>query len=328
MKIANETKIGILAAAALAILILGFNYLKGKNLLDPSKKIYAVFSKVDGINTSNPVMINGLQVGTIYKLQEKDKNLSGIIVVINLSKDVNIPNNSVAAISQSLLGTPSINIAMGDSKLYLQDGDTLLSKDIPGLVDQLQATLSPTLESVNGTLKSLDSAIEVIGGYFDPKTKNNFQAIIGNLSVASASLDRLLNDQSGALAKSMNNLNSFTGNLANNNDKITGSLSNLETATNKFANLKLDETLASLQGTLDQLNTVVKKANSNDGSLGLLMNDPKLYKNLENTSRSLNILLDDLRVHPKRYVSISVFGKKDKGTPLSAPLADSIKATN
>jgi phospholipid/cholesterol/gamma-HCH transport system substrate-binding protein len=137
-----------------------------------------------------------------------------------------------------------------------------------------------------------------------------------------------LNDQSGALAKSLTNLNSFTGNLANNNDKITTSLNNLETATGKFANLKLDETLASLQGTINQLNDVVKKVNSKDGSLGLLMNDPKLYKNLENTSRSLNILLDDLRVHPKRYVNVSVFGKKDKSTPLTAPLADSTKGTN
>lgn len=313
----------------MAILILGFNYLKGKNLLDPSKKVYAVFTKVDGINTSNPVMINGLQVGTIYKLQERDRNLSAVIVIINLTKNVNIPTNSIASINQSLLGTASINVQLGDAKTYLQDGDTLLSKDIPGLVDQFQSSLHPTLESVNGTLKSLDSAIEVIGGYFDPNTKNNFQTIFANLSVASASLTKLLNDQTGTLAKSLNNVNSFTGNLAANNDKVTSSLNNLQTASSKFANLRLEETMSSLESTVKQLNSIVAKANSNNGSLGMLMNDPSLYKNLENTSRSLNTLLDDLRVHPKRYVNISVFGKKDKGNYLESPLKiDSTKAKN
>ncbi len=328
MKIANETKIGALAAIAIVILILGFNYLKGKNLLDPSKKVYAVFTKIDGITTSNPVMINGLQVGTIYKLQERDRNLTAIIAIINLNKDVNIPVNSVAAINQSLLGTSSINIELGNAGTYLKDGDTLLSKDVPGLVDQLQASLHPTLESVNSTLHSLDSVIETIGLYFDPNTKNNFQTVIANLSIASASLTKLLNDQSGDLAKSMHHLNTFTGNLAGNNEKISGTLSNLETTSSKLANLKLEETISSLDSTIKQLNNVATKMNGDKGSIGKLMNDPTLYINLEKTTRSLNTLLDDLRVHPKRYVNISVFGKKDKGNYLSAPLNDSTKVNN
>ena len=117
-------------------------------------------------------------------------------------------------------------------------------------------------------------------------------------------------------------MNSITGNLAKNNDKITNSLGNLEKATGKLANAKIDETLASLQGTMNELKGIAAKANSKDGSLGLLLNDPKLYKNLESTTYKLNILLDDFRTHPKRYVSVSVFGKKDKSQPLTSPLAD------
>jgi phospholipid/cholesterol/gamma-HCH transport system substrate-binding protein len=131
-----------------------------------------------------------------------------------------------------------------------------------------------------------------------------------------------LNAQSGALAQSLNNVNKFTGNLAKNNDTVTRILSNVEKATNKLANAKIDETLASLQGTMNELKGVVSKANSKDGSLGMLLNDPKLYKNLESTTYKLNILLDDFRTHPKRYVNVSVFGKKDKGQPLTAPLQD------
>jgi phospholipid/cholesterol/gamma-HCH transport system substrate-binding protein len=178
---------------------------------------------------------------------------------------------------------------------------------------------------VNGTLKSLDSVIEVIGTIFDPATKFNIQKIVTNLTVSTASLQSLLNAQSGALAKTLGNMNNITGNLAGQNATINKTLSNLDTATSKFAHLKLDETLSSLNKTIAELNTAVAKVNSPDGSIGLLLNDKTLYQNLENTSRSLNILLDDLRVNPKRYVNISIFGRKDRGNYLTTPL-DSVKA--
>jgi phospholipid/cholesterol/gamma-HCH transport system substrate-binding protein len=322
MKITNETKIGILAAIAIVILILGFNFLKGKNLLDKDKKVYAVFSKVDGLTLSNPVMINGLQVGTVYKMQEKDRNLSGVVVTINLNKDIDIPKNSMASISQSILGTASLAISLGNNNDYVNDGDTLLSRNVVGLMDQVQASINPTLDNVNGTLLSLDSLLETVGGYFDPATKNNFQKVVANLTASSASLQNLLNDRTGALAQSLNNVNSITGNLSKNNDKINNTMSNLEKATGKFANAKIDETLTSLQKTVDELKSTVQKVNSTDGSLGLLINDNKLYNNLQNTTRSLNILLDDVKVHPKRYINVSVFGRKDRSTPLTAPLAE------
>ena len=125
----------------------------------------------------------------------------------------------------------------------------------------------------------------------------------------------MLNDRTSSLARSMVHLDSFTNNLANNNQRITGTLDNLEKTTGKLANAKIDETLQSAQAAMNSLKDAINKVNSSDGSLGLLLNDKRLYQNLENTTRSLNILLDDLRMHPKRYVSVSVFGKKDKGYP-------------
>jgi len=157
---------------------------------------------------------------------------------------------------------------------------------------------------------------------FNPAVKNNFTSIIANLARSSASLQIMLNDKTSSLARSMVHLDSFTNNLASNNQRITGTLDNLEKTTNKLANAKIDETLQSAQATMNSLKDAINKVNSTDGTMGLLLNDKKLYLNLENTARSLNILLDDLRMHPKRYVSISVFGKKDKGNQLMAPLND------
>jgi phospholipid/cholesterol/gamma-HCH transport system substrate-binding protein len=121
----------------------------------------------------------------------------------------------------------------------------------------------------------------------------------------------------------MTHLDSFTNNLANNNQRITGTLDNLEKTTAKLSNAKIDETLQSAQAAMNSLKDALNKVNNPNGSVGLLLNDKKLYQNLESTTRSLNTLLDDLRLHPKRYVNISVFGSKDKKGPLMAPVSDS-----
>ncbi|HEY4153864.1 MAG TPA: MlaD family protein [Puia sp.] len=323
MKISNETKIGALTAIAIALLILGFNFLKGKDLFEHSKKIYAVFKGVEGLETSNAVKIKGLEVGSVYTISPVDKNVDGILVTISMKKDVNIPKNSVAVIDAGLIGSASIILKKGDATDYIRDGDTLITQEKGNLLSEVQGNLSPVVSRLSSTLESLDSLIRIIGGLFDPNLKNNLGAIIANLARSSASLEVLLNEKTGALAHTMVHLDSFTNNLANNNQRISGTLDNLEKTTNKLANAKIDETLQSAREAMTSLKDAVNKMNSRDGSLGLLLNDKKLYQNLESTIRSLNTLLDDLRMHPKRYVNISVFGKKDKSGPLTAPLSDS-----
>jgi phospholipid/cholesterol/gamma-HCH transport system substrate-binding protein len=191
-----------------------------------------------------------------------------------------------------------------------------------GIFSDVQGRFTPVLKSLNATLGSLDSLIQTVGSLFDPSVKNNFTSIIANLARSSASLQIMLNDRTGALAHAMVHLDSFTNNLASNNQRITGTLDNLEKTTGKLANAKIDETLQSAQEAMNALKDAINKVNSTNGTMGLLLNDRKLYQNLENTTRSLNILLDDLRMHPKRYVNISVFGSKDKKGPLTAPLND------
>jgi len=191
MQISNETKIGVLAVVAVVALVLGFNFLKGSSLFEHSKKLYAKFNNVEGMEVSNAVQINGLQIGSVEAINESDKDLKGgIVVTIVLKKDVHIPVNSVGIISSGLISASSIIIHKGDSTVFLKDGDTLITKQQANLISQVQQSIDPVILQVGGTLQSLDSLIQVIGSLFDPKLKNNFSAIIANLATSSASPTR------------------------------------------------------------------------------------------------------------------------------------------
>src|SRR5450432_77139 len=328
MKITNETKIGALASIAITLLFLGFNFLKGKDLFSHSRKYYAIFKNVDGLELSNSVSIKGLNVGSVYAIKATDKDIDGILVTISMKQDVNIPKNSVCTINSGLINSSNIIIIKGDATEVLQDGDTLLSQDKSGLLSEVQGRLAPVMKSLDKTLGSLDSLVRQITLLFNPDVKNNFATIISNLAKSSASLQIMLNGRTSALAHTMVHLDSFTNNLASNNQRITGTLDNLEKTTSKLANAKIDETLESAQNAMNSLKDAINKVNSPNGTVGLLLNDKRLYLNLESTTRSLNILLDDLRMHPKRYVNISVFGSKDKKGPLMAPLNDTSSNSN
>lgn len=321
MKITNEAKVGIMTIIALAMLILGFNYLKGKDVFNNTEKIYAVFPKLGSLVKANEVKINGLTIGTVYALEAADKDVSGIRVTISLTRDVNIPKNSVAYITAPLggLGSANIIIEKGNAAEYIEDGDTLSTRIDEGLFGGLTSEVQPTLARIRTTLDTLTKVFSNINTVFDAGAKNSLQQTIANLTMASNSLNKLLDPQTSALAASLNNVNSITGNLKNNNDSITAIVNNTKKFTEKLAKLELEQTMDSLQATLGQLKAIVTKMSSKDGTLGALINDRQLYNKITDAVLSAEILMDDLRAHPKRYVNVSVFGKKDKGGALTSP---------
>ena len=332
MKISNETKVGAIAVVAVTLLILGFNFLKGKKLFSSSKDIIARFENVQGLTNSNPVMVNGLQVGTVYSLSPS-KDMRQILVTLNITSDINIPANSLAVIKPSLLGITSLDINLGDAQTYLKHKDTINTMVNAGTLDNILKKVDPVLFEVTNAVSSLDSFLKNMNSIVDPRAKNNIGSALDNLNkittsltLSAASLEILLNTQTGTMAKTLNNLSSVTGNLASNNDKITGVITNLDKTATNLSQLDLKGTLDSLNGTISNLKLLVGKLNSNDGTIGLLLNDPNLYKNLASTANKLNLLIDDVRVNPKRYVNISILGKKNSSPPLSYPLPDTVNS--
>jgi len=319
MKISNETKVGVLTITALTVLILGFNYLKGKDVLKKRKKIYASFNDLGSLSKSNEVKINGYVIGSVSDLQVKDKDMSGIVATISLTEDVNIPRDSKALISSPLVGSSYIVIEKGKDPVFLQPGDTLKTRVDIGILDDVKAQLTPTLTKVRSTLDSLNSIFGSVNGLLNSDARTNLQQTLANLNRASSALNGLLDNQTGALAKTLNNANDITVKLKENTDDISATIGNAKKASEKLAALELQPTVDSLQAMISQLKAVSAKLNSNDGTIGALMNDKTIYNKLHDVILSAELLIDDLRIHPKRYVNLSIFGKKDKTGPITSP---------
>jgi phospholipid/cholesterol/gamma-HCH transport system substrate-binding protein len=319
MKISNETKVGILAIVAITLLIAGFNFLKGKNVFSKEKHLYAVFNDLGSLRKSNEVKMKGLPIGAVYDYTEIDKNLSGIIVTITLKRDVNIPMDSKATIESELLGSTYLNLTPGSSTEYLKDGDTLVTDRTTSLFSDVKAQINPTLTRVRDAIDSLKLVLGGLNRLFEAETKNNIHDIIRNLKETSANLNTLLNAESGALAATLNNANSITDNLKKNNDSITATISSIKRAADKFSNIEVQPTVDSLKASIIEFKNLISKFTTNDGTLGLLMNDRALYDQLNKLALGLEILIDDIRVNPKRYTGNIIFNRKDRTGPLTSP---------
>ncbi len=322
MTISNETKVGSLTAIAIVLLILGFNFLKGKSLNGKNTHYYAVFHDIQGLANSNPVVINGKQVGTVAAA-DGGKDMRRIVVNISMKEDVNIPDDALAVITKSLLGSVQLEIKLGSSATYKKNGDTLKTAML----------LDPLMSNIGNAATSLDKLLGSANSVLDTNAKNNLRYILANLNkitsslaVTSLSLQNLIHAQSGTISKTLENTQTFTSALNKNTEKLGEVVNNAAIATDKFAKLDVEKTLTELNNTINDLKTSIAKVNSDKGTLGLMLNDTRLYNNINATSNKLNLLLDDIRVHPKRYINISVFGKKDKTGPLMEPLPDTLNA--
>lgn len=330
-KVSNETKVGALTAIAITLLIIGFNFLKGRS---SSGKLflYAKFKNVEGLVAANPITINGYTVGTVEEVKEGDQDLNSILVKMKLTKDIRIPNNAQALISSNPLGSTAVEIKYdsltpGETLSYYKSGDTMRSGTPTSLLNMLTDRLDPTLNEVNNTLRGLDTVLLNVNSIFDPNTRGNLQSAVasanfamGHIVATSYELEKILNSQTGALAKTLNNASLFSQSIADSRQKYANIISNLETTTSTLSRMELDRTIRKFNEAADSLQLAVNKINSKEGTLGALLNDKGVYNNLNATVNSMNLLLQDLRLHPKRYVNINIIGKKDKTAPLMKPL--------
>jgi phospholipid/cholesterol/gamma-HCH transport system substrate-binding protein len=326
MKVSNETKVGVLAIIAITLLILGFNFLKGKDIFNKQQKLYAVFTNLGSLQKSNEVRINGLPVGIVYDYAEKDKDLTGIVVTMNMKRQVNIPANSVATIESELIGSSYINIKFGDSTVYLKNKDTVKTDLAASLLNDIKAQLNPTLSKTRDAIDSLKAVLSSTNKFLNSQLKGGLLNILANLEASTASLKTLLNTEGGPLSNSLKNVESISDNLKKNNDSITQTISTIRRAANKFTELDIQPTIDQMKATLLSMKDMVANIQSDKGTLGKLINSKELYDQILKNLNSLETLTDDLRVNPKRYTTILT--KKVKSPPLTSPVPRTDSAAN
>ncbi|MBY0543649.1 MAG: MlaD family protein [Sphingobacteriaceae bacterium] len=317
MKIKNETKVGVLAAFAIALLIIGYNFLKGNSIFSRETVLFARYSQVDGLGVSKPVLINGFQIGRVDKLELQPNGT--IIATLKINDKYDIPHNTIARLeSTDLLGGKAIIMDLGNSTEYAKDGDTLNANVEKGLMEAVQ----PVQKKAELIITKMDSILTSVNSILNPNFQKNvdksFTSIastLGALEATSKKVDALVGSESSKLSNILSNVETITVNFKNNGAKIDAILKNLNEVTDKAAALNFKTTIDNANKAVADLQEVVSGIKNGKGSLGQLLNDTKLSDNLNNASKNLDNLLIDLKANPKRYVHFSVFGggnKKDK----------------
>ena len=299
MKLTKEIKIALVAIVGILIMYFGINFLKGMNLFSTNNAYYMTFDDIQGLGASTPIYADGYKVGTVDGMEYDYKENGPIKVKVDINKDLRIPQGSKAEIVKDLMGNLQVNLLLANNpRERVEPGGVIPGAVNGGMMDKA-ANLIPVVEKM---LPKLDSILTSVNALLaDPAlaaSLHNVETITSNLTVSTRELNTLmagLNKQVPGMVR-----------------KANGVLDNTNRLTANLASLDVQGTLNKVNQTLESAHQFTEKLNSNQGSLGLLMNDTKLYDNLTSTMSHADSLVIDLKTHPKRYVHFSVFGRKDK----------------
>ncbi|MDX1602133.1 MAG: MlaD family protein [Salinimicrobium sediminis] len=316
MKYTKEVKTALLAIVAILLFIFGYSFLKGKNWFDSSRTFYAIYNDVEGLSPSSPVTINGLKVGNVTAINFLDTS-GRLLVTFTVDNEFPFSEESIAQVyGGGLIGGKSLAILPDyEAGKVAKSGDTLPSAIEEGLLELVNERLTPLQEKVERVITSTDSLVNSFNEVMNPATRRNLKLSIENLQATVASLRNSANSVEGVLSENTPKLNSTFTNL----DEMA---TNLKTFSDTLNEIDIKKVTNDLESTVANLEDMSEKLNSGDGTIGKLINDPQVYNNLEQATRQLDELIQDVKLNPKRYVHFSIFGKNPG--PYSPP-KDSLK---
>ena len=320
MRLSKEIKVALLAVVALVILFFGVRFLRGTELLSNSNVFYIVYDSIDGLTTSNPVIISGLKVGRVEKIQLMQDNNNHLLVTIRVDQSVRVGKTARAVLaSSSILGGETIILDPGDVSQPLSAGDTLQGAKEQTIGELVQAKALPIAEKFDSTLARLNQLIGVNG---KDTMANIIGMLLGDTATVSRTVDEiavatqrasaLLRYNEQRLNTTIANLTLLTNSLSDQERGLPPLLAKLNQTVDSVNNLQLSQTLAKLDRIAQNLDEVTAKINEGEGTLGKFVNNDELYTNLNRSAQDLDKLLVDLRDRPGRYVRFSVFGRRDK----------------
>ncbi|MFT5216513.1 MAG: phospholipid/cholesterol/gamma-HCH transport system substrate-binding protein [Glaciecola sp.] len=307
MKISREVKTAILVIVSTILIVFLFNYLKGQNLLDSSRKVFVVYDNVEGLASSSPVTLNGHTIGRVQEIGFTTDGTAKIKVLLSIEDDIQFSKNSIAELYDTgLIGGKGIAIIPAfDDDENAVSGDVLVGTSKSGIMAMVEETLAPLQDKIGVLLVSADSLFTNINDVFDEPTKN--------------SLKRGISELEGTISSFKNTSITLNQLIVNNKEKLDNTLTNFEDAsanisniTDSIASTNLTKTINDLQVTIGNFNNLLSGIENGEGSIGKLLKDEGLYNNLEGATKQMEELLQDMKLNPKRYVHFSLFGKKAK----------------
>ena len=314
MKIANETKVGVLAVLAIAILVLGYSFLRGNDVFSREITLYSTYDRVDGLTESKPILVNGYQIGRVSKMELLQDGR--IRAEFKVKRDYAVPANTVALLSSTdLLGGKAIVFELGDTTVYAADGDELpagIQKNIMEQVEPIQKKAQDIAAVLDSVLNSINNTINTDFQRDFNRSINSIANSLQNLEGITQQLDGLVVSERNRISQIVGNVESITSNLKDNNERIGNVLANLDSITDQVANENFAQTITSANQAMADFQSITDRINQGEGSIGMLLNDEQLYNNLNKASQNLEELISDMKARPGRYVHFSVFGRKDR----------------
>ncbi|WP_162427537.1 MlaD family protein [Pontibacter pudoricolor] len=306
MKISKEIKVALLGIVALVILYFGFMFLKGADLFSDTRTFQIVYSNVDGLTASNPVMLNGVQVGSVQKMKLLPKEHNNILVEIEVQGDIQVGDSTIAALASSdLLGSKAIILYLGNSKKIYKGGERLIAYNEKSIADMLTTKAVPVIDKVDTTLARVNRLL-------DSEAKQNLQLILANTQASTEALNQMLRANQKNINEITANTNRLMSSLLQTQRHIDRIALNMAEITDTLKQAEVNKLVDNANKAVVEMQQTVAKLNSNEGSMGKLMNDDALYQNMTRSTEALNMLLRDIQAYPKRYVQFSLIGRKDK----------------
>ena len=304
MRLSKEIKAAFFVLSTILLFIFGFNYLKGSSILDKQKTIYAVYDEVDGLLVGANVMINGLSIGNVTELDFMP-NSTKILVTLKVKDKLSFSSKSTASIYETgVLGGLAISIEpLFERESIVKTGDTLMSSVRPGLTELINRQIEPLSRQLQSTITSVDSIFTGASNVLNRQTQEEIKESINVLTSAI----NAINNSSLIIEETLTSKNTQINNTIDNIENISSNLSNVSDELNSFG---LSSLLTNLEVSVDGISSIVDKLDSDNSTLGKLINEDEVYNNLNSSIESLNVLINDIKANPKKYVHFSVFGRK------------------
>jgi phospholipid/cholesterol/gamma-HCH transport system substrate-binding protein len=302
MKISKESKVGVLVAIAIAILAIGYNFMKGEDIFTSSNEYYGKYKKIEGLFKSNPVLINGYKVGSVSSVQMNNETLELTVGVI-VSQDIKIPKNSIMKIvNNDMIGSKAVEIIFGDSKEIAQNGDFFIAQQDQGIAQAVSGVLTPITQSVNSVLGNMDTAI---AGVDLRGTLRDASLALRSFKETADKLNKLLAGKDEQITNILNNLEKTTSGLGGLTPKIDTILLELDKTSKDLNQIEFNQLASQIKTLSEELSKTTSAINEKDGSLGMLVHDKSLYNHLDSTISQLKLLLKDIERYPRRYTGVT-----------------------